>query len=392
MVDQIVLFDGPQWEQLQPLTLTRPTAALRVGMTTVADKWSRRFAMEVCYHTKAYLRAKYLHTSQSRVLMINGALMPSTHLVQKLQSLKVNQGLIYKEQIVAMRCDAYDNSATAEDLLKKAECVELDDAEIISYPEDLLNLNDTWLFQDFELRARVNGQAAPSMTSLIGPSEGLYIHPDAQVYASSINSTDGPVYIDRGAIVMEGSMLRGPLYIGCNSVVKMGGKIYGKTSIGPRSKVGGEVKRVIMQGNSNKGHDGYLGDSVIGEWCNFGADTNISNMKNTYGKVKLYDMSRQRKRLTGETFLGLMMGDHCRCAINTSFNTGTVAAYFSNIFGGRPDSFIPPFSWGSDERYDIGKAIAVAKIVHNRRKIPFTTADESIIRHLYDQYRSHAAN
>jgi len=384
----LVLFDDIQWQQLFPLTLSRPTSAIRIGMSTIADKWKQKLGgKDVFYHTEDYLKQRFVPSSSSQVQLVNGAVLPAPDLISAIQDLPSGTLLKSGDINVALQTDFYNNEDSLEDILNEAPVQQIGSIELLNRPEDILRLNDIWIERDFQdTEGGILGHIDED-TKIIGSPDRIHIGIGATVHAQSINTTDGPVYIGKDVLVMEGAMLRGPLVIYDRSVIKMGAKIYGKTSIGNRCKVGGEVKRVVIHCHSNKGHDGYLGDSVIGEWCNLGADSNNSNMKNTYGKVNLYDIADGHRRRTEEQFLGLFMGDHCRCAINTQFNTGTVAAYFANIFGAPPSTYIKPFQWGEDKVYDLEKAIEVARTVYDRRSMQFTSGNEAIMRYLYQAYR-----
>ena len=383
----IVLFDDIQWKQLFPLTLSRPCSLIRVGTSTIADKWKQSLGnTHTYYHTADYLRERFKPSMASEALLVNGATLPTPDLVTAIQNLPKGVLLKSGEINVAFKLDDYNYEHALGDILSGLPTQQIDSVELLQYPEDILRLNDVWIERDFKREdIGILGHIDVD-TKVIGSPEQIHIGAGAMVHAQSINTTDGPVYIGKDVLVMEGAMLRGPLVIHDRSVIKMGAKIYGKTSIGNRCKIGGEVKRAVIHCHSNKGHDGYLGDSVIGEWCNFGADSNNSNMKNTYGKVNLYDIAVGQKRKTDEQFLGMIMGDHCRCAINTQFNTGTVAAYFANIFGEPPSTYIKPFQWGEGGVYDLDKAIAVTRLVYERRAMSFTAGDETIIRHIFQAY------
>ena len=382
----LVLFDHREWGQLFPLTFTRPISELRIGITTIAQKWSSESGKKVYYHSADYLAQKYTKSVAAQAIMINGAVLPTVELLERIRSLSLQDVLKCGETIVAFKTKDYGSECTIEDMIESLNVIEIDQIEVVEWPEDILRLNDIWIERDVNKMHSRDDHVDLSNTIIIGPKEKIKIGSDARLYAYSMNTSDGPIHIGNNVIIMEGAMLRGPISVGDNSVIKMGAKLYGKTSIGPNCKVGGEIKRVVMYANSNKGHEGYLGDSVIGEWCNFGADSNNSNMKNTYGKVNLYNISAGQKRKTSEHFMGLIMGDHCRCAINTQFNTGTVASYFANIFGTPPSTYIKPFQWGEEGQSELAKALDIARIVHERRQYEFLDEDEAIIRFLYNRY------
>ena len=237
--------------------------------------------------------------------------------------------------------------------------------ERLHRPGDLFALNDGALRSDFELLTEGRtSQPLSATNTVIGPADQLFVAEGATVEACVINVTSGPVYIDRDAVVLEGCLLRGPISVGEGAVLKMGAKIYGATTVGPRCKAGGEINNVVFHSNSNKGHDGYLGNAVIGRWCNIGADTNASNLRNDYGTVRVWSYVAGRPVDTGRQFHGLIMGDHSKMGINTMINTGTVIGFSANVFGeGFPSTFIPSFSWGGAPgltTYRLDKAMATA--------------------------------
>jgi UDP-N-acetylglucosamine diphosphorylase/glucosamine-1-phosphate N-acetyltransferase len=221
----------------------------------------------------------------------------------------------------------------------------------------------------------------------------LFVHESAKVYASTLNTNDGPIYIDADSEIMEGSHIRGGFYLGEHATLKMGTKIYGASTIGPQCKVGGEISNSVFYGHSNKAHDGFVGNSLIGEWCNLGADTNTSNLKNNYSNVSIWSYEKADYADTGLTFCGLIMGDHSKCGINTMFNTGTVVGVSSNIFGsGFPRNFVPSFSWGGASgftTYLTSKAFQTAKIVMSRRHVDFTEEDAKILEHIFEETKKY---
>ena len=259
---------------------------------------------------------------------------------------------------------------------------------MLNYVEDIFIHAEAEIISDVEIAQQTGSfQDISGTNSVVGAPGQVYLEEGVKMECCILNVENGPIYIAKGAHVMEGSLLRGPLTIGQGSVIKMGAKIYGKTSIGPWCKVGGEVSNSVILGYSNKGHDGYMGNSVIGEWCNWGADTNSSNLKNNYTHVKLWDYSTERFRATDQQFAGLIMGDHSKTGINTMFNTGTVVGVSANIFGsGFPRNFIPSFSWGGAngyKTYQVVKAIETAEAVKKRRKLSLSDIEKTILEHLF---------
>ena len=307
----------------------------------------------------------------------------------------MNEALLYKGELLAARL----NETRFESLIEEEEVSELKGTEIeadiplqfINHPWELTRLNEAALLEDFEVlsKGKKSRQIAPS-NQIIGPISNIFLEEGVKMECCILNTHGGPIYIGANTEVMEGVKLRGPIAIGENCILKMDAKIYGPTTFGPGCRIGGEISRSIFIGNSNKAHDGYLGDSVIGEWCNLGADTNNSNLKNNYSEVKLWSYNSERFEKTGQQFVGMMMGDHSKCAINTMFNTGTVVGVAANIFGsGFPRNFIPDFSWGGPgapyRTYKYSDACETAAIVMARRNYTFTDLDKAILYHIYDQ-------
>ena len=325
-----ILFDGSVRNALLPFTYTRPVADIRVGILTIREKWERRIGVTTTTLTEEYLEEKFPMVEMEQNIMINASFLPTDQLVEELKELKENQALIYKEDIVA-----FFTTDTQE-------VDSFDDFEQLEFDSELLQIKNTWdifslnskaIQQDFDFITEGRKSAGiPEMTVAFN-KENIFIEDGAKLPLCSLNAIDGPIYIGENAEIMEGSSVRGPFALCDNSTLKMGTKIYGGTTIGPHSKVGGEVNNSVIFGYSNKGHDGFLGNAVIGEWCNLGAGTNNSNLKNNYAEVKLWSYETGRFAKTGLQFCGLMMGDHSKCGINTMFNTGTVLGVSANIFG-----------------------------------------------------------
>ncbi|HLP95690.1 MAG TPA: GlmU family protein [Saprospiraceae bacterium] len=390
----IILFDTDARDHLLPLTATRPMGELRVGMLTLREKWERRLRGTVSYITQEYLQEKYPIHIEEENLIINGGIIPNDALCKSIESLGLNEALLLNGELIAARL----NEAQFELLLGEEEVhalqgIELDSsAPVVEIKRlwELTRLNDQALRDDYALITSGRKSTPVSHTNqIVGPLENLFLEDGVTMEYCTLNLNAGPIYIGSGTEVMEGCMLRGPIAIGENCILKMGAKIYGPTTFGPGCRAGGEITRSIFMANANKAHDGYLGDSVLGEWCNLGADTNNSNLKNNYSEVKLWDYVSERFEKSGQQFVGLIMGDHSKCAINTMFNTGTVVGVFANIYGaGFPRNFIPDFSWGGPDGYRTYKfqdACETAALVMNRRKQTFTELDKAILYHIYDQ-------
>ncbi|HLV40225.1 GlmU family protein, partial [Xanthomarina sp.] len=363
-----ILFDGPSRNNLLPFTFTRPVADIRIGILTIREKWEAYLDYTTTTVTEDYLSDKYPMVEMDENIMINASFLPNQTLVEMVQNLEANQAIFYHEDVIAF----YTKDTQEE--------IDLDSYDSIEYNDDIIKIEHTWdifskngeaIQEDFDLLTNNRkSQPIPSSVNTIKP-ELIFIEEGAKVEFTTLNATNGPIYIGKDAEVMEGSLIRGPFALCEQGTIKMGAKIYGPTTVGPFSKVGGEVTNSVIFGYSNKGHDGFLGNSVIGEWCNLGADTNNSNLKNNYAEVRLWDYETESFARTGLQFCGLMMGDHSKCGINTMFNTGTVIGVNANIFGsGFPRNFVPSFSWGGSSgftTYLTKKAFEVAQVVMSRR-------------------------
>jgi UDP-N-acetylglucosamine diphosphorylase/glucosamine-1-phosphate N-acetyltransferase len=383
----IILFDGIYHKNLLPLTYTRPVCELRIGILTIKEKWEHHIENPIQVKTQDYLSKKFGSATEENSIGINGSILPSDDLMSSLLDLKNKQILTSKGKVIAINPLPL-NSENIEEALSEYKMVETKATFLqVENVWDLFKLNDEAIRADIELiKSEKTFVEASSTNQILG--EDIYIEEGAKVECAILNTTSGPIYIAKGAEVMEGSILRGPIAVCENGVVKMGAKIYGATTIGPYSKVGGEVNNCMIQGYSNKGHDGFLGNAVLGEWCNLGADTNNSNLKNNYQSVDIYNYNEEKYVDTELQFCGLIMGDHSKSAINTMFNTGTVIGVSANIYGADfPSKFIPSYSWGGRKplEYKFDKAMDTAKRVMDRRSIALTENDLEILKHVYDE-------
>lgn len=380
-----ILFDGPARNALLPFTFTRPVADILVGIMTIRQKWELHLGSTTTTLTEEYLSDKYPMVELEGNVMINASFLPNAILAELVSNLEPNQAIFKKDEIIAFY--------TSEN----QEEVDFDTYEIIEYNDDCITIENTWdifskndvaIREDFELLTQERrSQPIPKSVNVIAP-ENVFIEEGAKLEYVTLNASSGPIYIGRDAEIMEGSVIRGPFALCDNAQVKMASKIYGATTVGPYSRVGGEVKNVVIFAYSNKGHDGFLGDSVLGEWCNIGADSNNSNLKNNYEEVRLWSYQTEGFAKTGLQFCGLMMGDHSKCGINTMFNTGTVVGVSANIFGsGFPRNFVPSFSWGGASgftTYLTKKAFETAKLVMARRNIVFDETEAAILEHVFE--------
>lgn len=378
------LFDGSAHKSLQPLTLTKPVAHLRVGIFTILEKWERYLEQSVSVRTKDYLTQKFKGNSKFGGIGVSANVLPTSDLVDVIKNLENKQLLTYKGKLIAINpLPKADENLDA--YLKDFTKVEYDtEVSSIEYPWDIFRKNDAEIRADFEFIKKEKKRSKQSgISNTLINEKDIFIEEGAKVNGAFLNASEGPIYIAKDAEVMEGCLVRGPFALCEHGGLKMGAKIYGATTVGPYCKVGGELNNVVMQAYSNKGHDGFLGNSVIGEWCNLGADTNCSNLKNNYGSVKVYSYAEGKAIDTGLQFCGLIMGDHSKSGINTMFNTGTVVGVSANIFGADfPPKHILSFSWG-DEKFKLEKAFEVAQRMMSRRNVSFTNDDKKIFEELY---------
>ncbi len=384
-----ILFDGPVRSQLLPFTFTRPVADIRIGILTIREKWEKFLNTTTSTISEDYLSDKWPMVEMEENVMINSAFLPTAELVEQVKNLQPGEAVFYEEEVVAFH--AYEEQDVE---FAKCTAIEMEgNAMVVEHTWDIFRMNGEALAADFELLTQDRKSQPISSTNKVIAPENIFLEEGAKVECATLNASTGPIYIGVDAEVMEGGIIRGPFSLGEESTLKMGARIYGPTTVGPFSKVGGEVTNSVIFGYSNKSHDGYLGNSVIGEWCNLGADTNTSNLKNDYSDVRLWDYNSERFAPTGLQFCGLMMGDHSKCAINTMFNTGTVVGVSANIFGaGFPRNFIPSFSWGGSggtTTYKTIKAFEVAEKVMARRGIEFSEEDKAILEQVFNDTKEY---
>jgi len=386
-MDNLLLFDDPAIRgSLLPFTFTRPVADIRVGILKISEKWEMHLGVKASYLTQNYLESKFQRTPGDK-LAINGAWLPGEKAIDSLKQLTKRQSLYFGKTLLASYIGETEKNL---DGTKEKETVQLEfEPELLQKTWNIFQYNGDQIRSDFQLV--VKGRKSQKITDPFTKSynsENIFIEEGAIIKAAVLNAENGPIYIGKNAEIQEGALIRGPFALCEGSTINMGAKLRGDTTVGPFSKVGGEISNSVIFGYSNKGHEGFLGNSVIGEWCNLGADTNISNLKNNYAQVKLWDYTKGGFSNTGLQFCGLMMGDHAKCGINTMFNTGTVAGVGANIFGGGyPKNFIPSFSWGGDKglsTYQFHKFEETAKAVMERRKIEWTKKDEEILKWIFE--------
>ncbi len=381
-----ILFDGTVRNALLPFTFTRPVADIRVGILTIREKWEKYLGTTTTTLTEEYLSVKYPMVEMEQNVMINASFLPNDVLSEMVRNLERKQAVFYNGDVVAF----YSEDTQEE--------IDFDSYDITEYDGDCLRIENTWdifskndaaIREDFDLLTDGRkSQQIPKSVNVIS-AENIFIEEGAKLEFVTLNASTGPIYIGKDAEIMEGSVIRGPFALCEGAQVKLATKVYGATTVGPHSRIGGEVNNSVLFGYSNKGHDGFLGNSVLGEWCNIGADSNNSNLKNNYEGVKLWSYETGGFEKTGLQFCGLMMGDHSKCGINTMFNTGTVVGVSANIFGsGFPRNFIPSFSWGGAAgftTYITKKAFETARIVMSRRHVDFDEKEAAILEHVFEE-------
>jgi len=391
-----ILFDDWSRDHLLPFTFVRPLAELRIGILTIREKWERWMNESFSYITQPYLAKKYRLQTAGENLLINASVTPNAMLVAEIRNLKAG-GVLKKGNIVVAAC------------MGEAETLGFDQSfpeglQQIEVQSDFLRLTRPWqlfihnreeLISDYHLLTDGRRSEKLSGTNNLIRPEFIFAEEGVWMEYATLNAGAGPVYLGKDSVVMEGSMIRGPFGLGTGATVKMGARIYGPTTIGPFCKAGGEITNSILFGFSNKVHEGYLGNSVLAEWCNIGADSNTSNLKNNYDLVKLWDYATGKMEETGLQFCGLMMGDYSRCGINTMFNTGTVVGVSSNVFGaGFAGALIPSFTWGGAsgfETYRLDKALETVEKAMAKFSIPLDASDRQIIASVFEltrRYRS----
>ncbi len=381
-----ILYDGSVRDALLPFTFTRPVADIRVGILTIREKWEKYLGSTTTTVTEEYLSVKYPMVEMEENIMINSAFLPNPILAEMVSNLEPRQAVARNGEIIAFHSQ------------DSQEEIDFDSYELLEFDDDCITIQNTWdifakndaaLREDFDLLTRDRkSMPIPKSVNAISP-ENIFIEEGAKLEFVTLNASTGPIYIGKDSEVMEGSMIRGPFALCEGAQVKLGTKVYGATTVGPQCRIGGEVSNSVLFGYSNKGHDGFLGNSVLGEWCNIGADSNNSNLKNNYEGVKLWSYETGGFEKTGLQFCGLMMGDHSKCGINTMFNTGTVVGVSANIFGsGFPRNFVPSFSWGGASgftTYITKKAFETARIVMSRRNVDFDEKEAAILEHVFEQ-------
>lgn len=385
----IVLFDNTSRESLFPLTHTRAIADIRIGILRIREKWALLTGQPVYVLTENYLQHLYPAIAPGPQLWIDAAVLPDAHIVEAVLQLQPGEALQDAGGLVAGYLDEKNEplqTVPAATLFSRTATVE--QVKRLHYPWQIFLWNDVYLRNDFDLLTRNRtSQPIPASNRVVQPGH-VFIEEGAEVEFASLNASEGPIYIGKNALVMEGALIRGPFALCEKGVVKMGAKIYGATTVGPYCSAGGEIKNVVMTGYSNKAHDGYLGDSVIGEWCNLGAGTSNSNVKNNGGDVKVWHAFSD-KLVTVGLKCGLVMGDYTRTAINTAINTGAIIGTCCNVFAeGLTPRLVPDFTWGTRglTRYEFDKAL---RDITNWKKMKHQLLEEeeaAVLKHIFEHF------
>jgi len=387
-MNYILFDDSIVRNNLLPLTFMRPVADIRIGILTIREKWERRLNAVTSTLTENYLSKKFNIVKEKENILINGSVCPTDEIIEVVRNLKQYQTIVYQDTIIALHVSAEDLDKLGDATSDGIEEIKVKNPPMrIGHTWDIFSKNGIALAEDFEFLTKDRKSQKPGPSNRIIGEENVFIEKGAKIECAVLNASSGPIYIGKHAEVMEGAVIRGPFALCEGAQIKMLAKIYGPTTVGPYSRVGGEVNNSVIFGFSNKAHDGFLGHSVIAEWCNLGADTNTSNLKNTYDTVRLWSYVKQTFVSTNQQFCGLIMGDHSKCGINTMFNTGTVVGVNANVFGsGFQRNFIASFTWGGTSgytNYNLKKAIEVAELVYHRRNLVFDETEKDLLADVY---------
>lgn len=387
-MSNFILFDDQSRISLRPLTFFRPVCKIRLGILTISEKWERLLQHPVSYLTEMYLQQKFKLIVGTDNFLINGSILPNDLLITEILSLPADTSLVSGDIIVAIHLTAENLKHFTEGIkpqLKKQDVTS--SFASIKNTWDIFGLNKKAIVDDFRLITHNRMSCEISGTNQILGDE-LFVEPGARIECSTISTLKGPVYIGKNAEVMPGTHIEGPMALCDNAILKMGTLVYKGTTIGPWCKAGGEINNSVMFGYSSKAHDGFLGDSVIAEWCNLGAGTTTSNLKNNYEPVKQWNYAENKFASTGLQFCGLVMGDYTKTGISSMFNSGTTVGVCSNVFGvSYQRNFIPSFVWGGNSgfrKHKLEEALETTKAVYARREVVFDEMEDSIFKTVYD--------
>lgn len=387
-MNNYILFDDQSRISLRPLTFFRPVSAIRIGILTIQEKWEKHLHEPVSHLTETYLQEKFPLKVGNHNILINGSVLPNQELVAEICKLEADTSLMAGETVIAIHLTSENLKHFRQGITPELNVQELKaDFVKITYTWDIFGYNKKAITDDFKLITKNRKSAEISSTNQV-LGNNLFVEEGVSIECSSINTLKGPVYIGKNAEVMQGCHIEGPVALCEHSVLKIGTLVYKGTTLGPHCKVGGEINNSVLFGYSSKAHDGFMGDSVIAEWCNLGAGTTTSNLKNNYEAVKQWCYSDSKFVSTGLQFCGLVLGDHTKTGISTMFNSGTTAGVCSNIFGvSYQRNFLPSFVWGGTtgfRKHRLEEAIATARAVYARRSLPFDIVEENIFKTVFD--------
>jgi len=394
----LIFFDSPtQHLDLLPLTFTRPIAELRLGILKIAEKWKYRFAnyfdtqdIKISFLTAHYLSAKFPMQQDTDNFYINGGLLPDKEIVRQALQLFNNEVISNEQHLLVVRTNKLFSSY--QSLMEGIPAMQQmnEDVTVISQLWHIFEQNRNQIIADFEVvtKGRKSRPITDPHTAVYG-KENIFLEEGVSIKSAVLDAENAPIYLGKNSVVEMGSMIRGAFALCEGAALNFGAKMRGDTTIGVYSKFGGEVSNVVVQGYSNKAHDGYLGNSVIGEWCNLGADTNGSNLKNNYKPVDIWSYRNNEYIQTEKIFCGTFMGDFVRCGINTMLNTGTVIGVGANVFGaGFPPKFIKDFAWGGVDGFtktDLAKFFETANEMKMRKGAMLTDEDKEILKFIYEK-------
>jgi UDP-N-acetylglucosamine diphosphorylase/glucosamine-1-phosphate N-acetyltransferase len=373
----VILVDT-DWSTFLPLTYTRPVSKLPLGAFTIAEKWERYFDLKVSYLTQSYLNGKFPTVLADENIYINSSVIPNRKVAEEIKALTTGKGIDFQGSWIAFCGSSIDEKegVNFSEALSKTT--------FLRHWWNLFYHAETYIKSDFEDFFKGYPKEVSDTNLIIGDPLGLKVHPTAVVEGAILNTINGPIIIEEGAEVMEGSVLRGPVVVKPKAVIKMGAKIYGATIIGEGCKVGGEIKNSVFMSYANKAHDGYIGNAVVGAWVNMGAGTSLSNMKNTLGPIKVWSIAKEEYIPTHKQFLGGCIGDYSKFGIQTKLTTGSVVGIFANVLEeGFPPKFIPNFYWSNSKWYGTEKMEEMNERMHLLTDRPVSEHDAEIFRHLY---------
>jgi UDP-N-acetylglucosamine diphosphorylase / glucose-1-phosphate thymidylyltransferase / UDP-N-acetylgalactosamine diphosphorylase / glucosamine-1-phosphate N-acetyltransferase / galactosamine-1-phosphate N-acetyltransferase len=374
----IIIFDNEQRNLLYPLSLTKAIADFHFGILTVKERWALSLEDKCFVQTVDYLQNLYEPIPAGDHFWIDARVLPSPELIVAIKGLGMGEALSDQLGLIAFR--------SAHFIASFEVTTTLANAVRMVHPWDIIFRNDAQIREDFKLVTKGRKSEPISPTVNYVQTADIFIEEGAKIEFCTLNSSTGPIYIGKNAEIMEGTSIRGPFSIGFNSVLKLNSRVYGGTSLGPFCMGGGEIKNTVLMGYSNKGHDGYLGDAIIGEWCNFGAGSSNSNLKNSAGDIQVWSMGLNKKQSAGQK-CGVIMGDYSRLAINSSVNTGSVIGVSSTVFGlGLLPSFIPNFSWGVEgKKYRLETALVDINNWKSMKGKQLTEAEINVLKHIFTQ-------